>query len=165
LLLDAESLIHGHFKDSIVAIPTAHQTIKYPEVALRMPLICFTVPEWLVASRSINHRHTRKGASGSAFVRMPSGCSLRGAFMPAPRLRPASAPPPALQGQRLLSLPVACRQTYARGYVRCKRHQNKPPSPPAHPEKSLWECLRECQREQPLMPRPTTPLSHEKPHG
>jgi hypothetical protein len=36
---------------------------------MRMPLICLTVPEWSLASRSINPRHTRKGPSGSAYVR------------------------------------------------------------------------------------------------
>lgn len=59
-------------------------------------------------------------------------------------------------------LPVERWQTYARGFTRCKRHQKNLASCPAHPEKSLWECLRECRREQPPMSRPTTPLSQTK---
>ena len=65
---------------------------------------------------------------------------------PAPRLRPA--------GGALADL--------REGLHAVQAPSEKPASCPAHPEKSLWECLRECRREQPPMSRPTTPLSQTK---
>ena len=59
-------------------------------------------------------------------------------------------PPPHDSG-----LPVVRWQTYARGFTRCKRH--KTASPPALSGYSPAESLSECRREQPPMPRPTTP--------